>query len=363
MTRDDLTNEQKTKLFALALFWQHEAVSTNRANRTRAEVAVDEIYAMSNLPPPKKRWVSSPLSALVDAGESVERRISFDLEMKLYFRTQEIAETYGFSVSELLVDRTTRLFLPDDALTVEEAERFSRMRRRPPVWSLHRIRELIDDRIHAVASMYRWPLTMEGGFMRGALDPLPLYIVDAFAAVLELPEVQPLTAYSVLARSAGFVLPLEERVWLCERPTVLKRDIDGNLHASDGPAIDWGGTMPFYMWHGERVKKKAVEPTEGLRAHDIIHEPHRATRDILLQRFGLDRFCRDVGRVVRQDETGTLWRAGSIFAVEVENGTPEPDGSLRRYFLRVPPTMQSAREAVAWTYGLTKRDYKVAVRT
>ena len=37
--------------------------------------------------------------------------------------------------------------------------------------------------------------------------------------------------------------------------------------------------------------------------------------------------------------------------VEVVNSTPEPDGTYRRYLLRVPPTTRTAREAVAWTFG------------
>ena len=40
-------------------------------------------------------------------------------------------------------------------------------------------------------------------------------------------------------------------------------------------------------------------------------------------------------------------------AVEIVNGTPEEDGTFKRYFLQVPANMRSAREAVAWTYGLS----------
>ena len=40
-----------------------------------------------------------------------------------------------------------------------------------------------------------------------------------------------------------------------------------------------------------------------------------------------------------------------LTVVEVVNSTPEPDGSHRRYFLRVPPDTRTAREAVAWTFG------------
>ena len=49
--------------------------------------------------------------------------------------------------------------------------------------------------------------------------------------------------------------------------------------------------------------------------------------------------------------------------VEVRNSTPEPDGSVRTYFLRVPPTTRSARAAVAWTFGLNGAAYEPAVET
>jgi hypothetical protein len=49
--------------------------------------------------------------------------------------------------------------------------------------------------------------------------------------------------------------------------------------------------------------------------------------------------------------------------VEVENGTREPNGWRRRYFLRVPPNMRSAHEAVAWTFGLTPEQYAAVRRT
>jgi hypothetical protein len=41
----------------------------------------------------------------------------------------------------------------------------------------------------------------------------------------------------------------------------------------------------------------------------------------------------------------------------VVNGSPEPDGTFRTYFLRVPPTVRTAREGVAWTFELTEHDY------
>jgi hypothetical protein len=66
--------------------------------------------------------------------------------------------------------------------------------------------------------------------------------------------------------------------------------------------------------------------------------------------------------LVRKDEFGKLWRLQPGWdeeeprVVEDVNRTPEPDGSYRHYFLQVPPSVRTAREAVAWTFGLASAD-------
>jgi hypothetical protein len=49
--------------------------------------------------------------------------------------------------------------------------------------------------------------------------------------------------------------------------------------------------------------------------------------------------------------------------VEVLNSTPEPDGSFKNYYLRVPPSIQSPREAVAWTFDLPESEYDPFAQT
>jgi len=43
--------------------------------------------------------------------------------------------------------------------------------------------------------------------------------------------------------------------------------------------------------------------------------------------------------------------------VKVINQTPEPDGTRKVYFLRVPPTIITAKEAVAWTFDQPGEEY------
>lgn len=50
--------------------------------------------------------------------------------------------------------------------------------------------------------------------------------------------------------------------------------------------------------------------------------------------------------------------------VKVVNSTPEPDGSGgKNYFIRVPKTMRTSREAVAWTFDKPESEYAPDVET
>jgi hypothetical protein len=80
----------------------------------------------------------------------------------------------------------------------------------------------------------------------------------------------------------------------------------------------------------------------------------------------------DIGAiVVHEDCTGRLWsvalgpqQPGHLKMVEVTNGTAEADGTYKTYWLRAPPEVRTAKEAVAWTYGLTPEQYDgLVVRT
>jgi hypothetical protein len=82
-------------------------------------------------------------------------------------------------------------------------------------------------------------------------------------------------------------------------------------------------------------------------------------RDLIeVYREGLVGYLRDSGaQAVHRDDTGELFRretAGDpVVAVHVNCPS-----TGRNYVLRVPPTMKSAREAAAWTFGMTAEEYQ-----
>jgi hypothetical protein len=176
-------------------------------------------------------------------------------------------------------------------------------------------------------------------------------IIKAFAAGLFRFRVLS-TAIACVARPA---------IWIVER----------RLHREDGPAIAWAGGRRTYFWRGGLMDSWLFEYPERVTADMILRTRNSEIRRWMIERFGSERFVRESrARLIAQDRYGKLWRillpnpvAPPMLMVEVENGTCEPDGTRRRYFLRVPPEMRTAHEAVAWTFGLTPERYAIAMRT
>ena len=89
----------------------------------------------------------------------------------------------------------------------------------------------------------------------------------------------------------------------------------------------------------------------------------------MIERYGQARYLQDSGaKLVAEDEFGSLYRKEipndePLVMVRVKNSTPEPDGSEKIYFLRVPPSVRTPHEAVAWSFGLNPTAYLPLIQT
>ena len=365
----EITQAQRARLLVRMHEWVEEGRSTAPADEERAELALADIYKLAGRDPPEMTWAASPLDALMQAQGQSGSNIAIELSERLRKRATEIVIRHGVDMAALACGKAGEELLAHTAFVDLQARVWALQRPRPPAGQIVRLHDLIEERLTALATWNSWPGKVMNQFLRGALVPFTLYAVEALAYGLKIGEAWALLPYAVLGRSAGFVLPLEGRAWLCARPTVMDHDTDGLLHAEGGPALDWDGQMPFYLWHDRLVSQKLVAPVATWHWRDIIDETDRERRALMLERFGLERFLRRAGRVVHEDETGRLWSTGPtrfmsrISAVEVVNGTPEPDGSRRHYWIRVPPDIRRARAGVAWTYGIVEKRYQLDVRT
>ena len=162
------------------------------------------------------------------------------------------------------------------------------------------------------------------------------------------------------------VVPVPE---LKQEPYDIERRQPGRIHCDNGPAVTWPGEQHWF-WRGVRVTQDIVERPETITVAKVGAEPNAEVRRVMIERMGAERFMREGNaKRIHRDKFGTLWHRHMknefepFAVVEVVNGTPEPDGSIKHYWLRVPPTVSTAREAVAWTYGMTAEEYDPEIRT
>ncbi|HLE99482.1 MAG TPA: hypothetical protein VI540_06245 [Gaiellaceae bacterium] len=145
----------------------------------------------------------------------------------------------------------------------------------------------------------------------------------------------------------------------------MRFDEEGRLHNWDGlPAAAWPNGTGLYFWRGVDMTEHAGRDPDAVTSRRVLRWTNAERRRVAIERIGLERFLLTLGaQVIQQDDHGRLWRMerqidGEPFvAVEVVNATEEQDGSRRTYFLRVPPSTRTARQAVAWTFGLTRKEY------
>jgi len=206
-----------------------------------------------------------------------------------------------------------------------------------------------------------------GGSSGGVADAQPWASGPSGGAALH--AVQRLAGLAGVARSAGWWWPYADVAILTDRPDELHRDNIGRLHAADTPALHYSDGFALHAWRGMPIPSGLVDRLSRLTYDQIANERNAELRRVMLEHFGYERYLREAGaHKVGEDESGVLWRLTfaddePLTMVEVINSTPEPDGTSRIYWLRVPPATRTAREGVAWTFGLTEEEYRPVVQT
>jgi hypothetical protein len=226
----------------------------------------------------------------------------------------------------------------------------------------------IADELAAWFGRARWR-ALEWGRFAGQPAALDLARRDLLRYVAGTGGVDRMQGRAELARSAGWCWPFERTVVLTERPRHLHWDDHDQLHAQTGPALAYADGFALWRWRGVRVPRWVVERPDMVTLETILDEEDAQVRRVLMERYGPDRYLREAGgQVVQRDHCGNLWRAEvpgdePLVMIEVRNATPEPDGSRRTFWLRVPPQVLTALEGVAWTFNLPPERYQPCVQT
>ena len=363
----DLTPDQLAELPRYRARWEALRTSTAPADRADAEAGVVEAQIAAGLPAPDRIvWCDSPImiahqrrvpDAAHRAGGNV-KVIVFDLMVRAAGRAVDAA--LSRSTRNRVWSEARPGVPPAAGRAIVEA--VAAGADRGPAG-------LLPSLLHVWRSWRRHSETAwaELSFAATGIsqnDVAQLGPYDFLREVCGLErQTEPLAGLLRVARSAGWMVPHESTCWLSERHSRLTTDPEGRLHCADGPALAYRDGWRHFAWKGVPVPAWMIERPETITASVIDRQ-----RDPVLRRCMIDimtparYIAGSDARRVAEDETGILWLKtwhhwDRWAAVEVINGTPEPDGSHKHYFLQVPPTVRSAREAVAWTYGLSEFEY------
>jgi hypothetical protein len=330
-------------LAARADGWLALGLAAVPADRADAEAGVRQAYEFAGLRAPQRiEWHGSPSSGaraahrLVAAGES-------GAPARAQVRTRPWATARADYVGRLGAAGWAQHWAAAGART----------------WQLLTDRLATPIRTRVGADLVADP-SLEGSRFR-LLDAVYGQHDGAWLAAFD--DVPALAGVARVARSAGWWWPYERVAVLTERPLALHRDNVGRLHHGNGPALSYPDGWELYAWRGMPIPPEVAAELPHLTVARIQAETNAEVRRVMLEFFGFDRYLRECdAKKVHSDETGILWRVDlpndePLVMVEVVNATPEPDGSRRTYFLRVPPNIRTARAGVAWTFGLTEEEY------
>ena len=198
-----------------------------------------------------------------------------------------------------------------------------------------------------------------------------------------------------LAHSAGWTILFWDWAFVSERPSCIARDEQNRLHCENGPAVGYNG-FNVYAIHGVRVPEKVITAPKTLTVSEIDSERNAEVRRIMIERFGQDHYLLESkAEEIHRDKHGVLYRKEisgdeALVMVKLLNTTPETDGSISKdeailqfsphtpvchagkmieltnapaklrfktYFQRVPPTIERAKQAVAWANHQTEETY------
>jgi hypothetical protein len=146
-------------------------------------------------------------------------------------------------------------------------------------------------------------------------------------------------------------------------PTRCSYYSNGRRHGLD---IDIFGSKVYY-YENIMIPSHYIEKPDSLNVKDIITHPNTEVRYVGLKLYGFERLMTEKQmRILDADKnTGAKLlqfkfddsQLEPYTIVRVINSTAELDGTFKPYYLTVPPDMKTARQAIAWTFRMTEKEY------
>lgn len=126
-------------------------------------------------------------------------------------------------------------------------------------------------------------------------------------------------------------------------------------------ALPWSLRSTRIHWRGLRVSDRIAFDPESITVDEILSERNQELRRVLLERVGLEWFV-DQAHAIVVDQDTDVGGGRMLLRIPIDNSEDmlyvqvQCPSTAKRYLLRVPPNMQTCRQAIAWTAGYNNPD-------
>ncbi len=342
---EKLTPEQEDLIIVYEDKWWEIMYSTEPIDREKASEAVKQAYLAIDEKEPEIIFCGSPYEAanLIMSCESLTQLYEkFGANLFEKFAEQLYSETWE-NINEQLSDELSGTFYPE-------------------AWN--RFSDIFQELLEA-------SLGEEEFFHDENYEPLDSIVWAEFAAdcdfcfsVLKCKyNPRKWQALQSLTTQCGWIFTYEKVCIVCDRPRILSFDSQHRLHAEGGPAIQFADGYSLYSYHGVTLPEKygKIHPNEW-QPQWLLEEENVELKRVLIQGIGYDRIARELAAV----ELDT-WQEYILLRIDI-NVDLEPIYLLKMtcpstgfiHALRVPPDINSAREAIKWVnWGVDYEDFSV----
>jgi len=209
---------------------------------------------------------------------------------------------------------------------------------------------LANSQVGAQVGAQVWDQVYKAGYGQHDANWLAFYDFFNFLGIVETSK---LSGMNKIAQSSGWFWPFKNLCILSERPIHLFRDSSNQLHSENKAALEYKDGFKLFRWHGVTVPQWLIENPELVTVEKIESEQNSEVRRCMMERYGYERYIRDCNAVVvdscdinhpivgLRDAKLLVKKVvddEDIVFVDMLNSTPEPDGSVNRYLIRVDPT-------------------------
>src|SRR3990167_539743 len=345
-TITEITPEERARFPEWVEKWTAIGLCTEEADRATFEDAARRCYGYAGLQPPKRIiWVESPLTVCV-AGPMAAAMLAQPVGQSKAPPKASCATMPPSQVHQNL----TALIAHEPPVLHEAALRATReatgqVTREPAQEAL--TQAVRSSWYHIIGGQFwaAWPAYTS--FYREVLDlDLPGDLWDRDRA------------YADTVKSACWWWPHPEFIVVSNRPAVIRRNAQGQLHRDGGPAIQFRDGWSLYALNGVQMPKEVVETSaEMLNPRLVVEEKNADRRREIVRKIGVERVCAGLGATVLDRGTDDAGQPCEVLNLELGDKRPRPYIKLRHpgigtYHIEgVPPTVKTVEAALKYRLG------------